>query len=383
MSEINYTYKLTYKKNKNMKKNISNFLIIIIFIGMITFPQITWYLSEESKNVEKPRGRELNQMPKFEISTISQYSSKFEEYYSDFLPYGRKLRNLWSKINYNIFNTNTDEKVIVGKDGWLFFTGEEGQSIEQVQSMDFYSIKEKEDILSSLKANFHNFKNKGIDAYLFFVPNKENIYREYLPDTIPIKNDISPVEDLIYYIKDNSDIKVVYPKEELLKAKEKYQIYRKYDTHWNKIGSYFGTLALQKVIDPNFNYDVNNIEIEVIDKVDERDLAEINSSKDLYENRVIVSNFYPQMQHTYFDHIQYQEYVANEDNLDNSKNDKSILVIGDSFRWDMIDYFSKLYKKSYFMHREDYSIGLIEILKPDIIVLQVVERYYDRLNILY
>ncbi len=55
--------------------------------------------------------------------------------------------------------------------------------------------------------------------------------------------------------------------------KEKYQVYRKYDTHWNRIGSFVGVIELQKAIDSSFNYNYDDIKVEYIDKKDLHDLA--------------------------------------------------------------------------------------------------------------
>lgn len=357
-----------------MKQNKSHIVIIVLFIAMITLPQIVfWMTKDETSDVSSTENRKLNEKPELEFTTITEYPKNFDDYYNDHLPFRTELRNLYASLNYNIFNTTIDNNVIIGKNGWLFYRG--NNTIEQLQGTMEYTTKEKNYILTNLQMNFDRLKEKNIEMYVLVLPNKENVYREYLPSSIQIKKEISMTEELIKYVKDNSNINIIYPKEELLKAKEKYQVYRKYDTHWNKIGSFIGTIALQKAIEPNFSYDINSIEIKRIEETDFRDLANFASlDEKISENIVKVDNFYPEIKFTLNKNDQYEEYVSN------SENDKKILFIGDSFREDMKEYFSKLYKRVIYLHTDKYTESLIYEIKPDIVIIESVERYSKQIG---
>ena len=55
-------------------------------------------------------------------------------------------------------------------------------------------------------------------------------------------------DQIVEYLKTNTDIRVVYPYEELMRFKEKYPdepLYYHLDTHWNELGAYIGAKALQ------------------------------------------------------------------------------------------------------------------------------------------
>ena len=59
-----------------------------------------------------------------------------------------------------------------------------------------------------------------------------------------MKDDYTCVDRLVDYLKENTDIRIVYPKQELLKVKEENPdilLYRKLDTHWNNVGGYIGS----------------------------------------------------------------------------------------------------------------------------------------------
>ncbi len=347
-----------------MKKKISDLIIIIIFIVEITVPQISFWFLKEHIPVSNNENRELNKKPELKISTITQYPKEFDNYYNDHLPFRNNLRKIWTDINYELFKTTVDDRVILGKEGWLFYRGD--KTIEQLQGIESFTQKDKENLLEKMQLNSNKLKEKSIELYYLILPNKENVYREYLPDIIPIKNSKSRTEELIEYIKNNSDINIVYPKQELLEAKERYQVYRKYDTHWNKIGACVGAIALQKEIDSKFNYNIADLQIEVDEKIDTHDLANFASLEHKkYEKQLKVTNFYSEIQ---------CKNIGNEQYISNSENDKTVLFIGDSFRTDMQEYFSKLYKKVIYVHREEYKKELINEIKPSIVIFETIER---------
>lgn len=356
-----------------MKENKSNIFIILVFISIITIPQIIFSLTESEKTeVSIAENRKLNDKPVLKLETITEYPQKFDNYYNDHLPFRTKLRELWTNMNYNLFNTTVDSRVVIGKEGWLFYRG--NKSIEQAQGILEYSDKEKDDILVAIRNNVNELRKKGIKTYVLVAPNKENIYREYLPDSIPIKDTESRTEKLVKYIQENSDINIIYPKEELKKAKEKYQIYRKYDTHWNKIGAFIGTAELQKKIDRQFLYNMNTIKVKKLESNEGRDLANFASlEKNISEKAVIVDDFYSEVEYSVNKNKQYEEYISN------SKNSQTVLFVGDSFREDMKPYFSKLYSRVIYLHRDDYTKDLIDKIKPDIVVIEVVERFSSAL----
>ena len=357
------------RRKKTKKKININILIILVFIAMITVPQFWfWCINGKETQVSNTENRELATKPELKLETILDFPKNFDDYYNDNLPFRKKLREYWTNFNYELFNTTVDSRVLMGTNGMLFYRGD--QSIEQAQGTVQFTLEDKKYILSKLKENVDKLKEMGIDTYVLIAPNKENVYREYLPKTIQIKSEISRTEDLINYIRENSDINIVYPKDELLRVKSRYPVYRWYDTHWNKVGACIGAVSLQKKIDPNFSYNFSKMKVAELEERDSRDLANFaNLDETLYENLVKVDDFYPDIEYKIEKHEKYEIYTSN------SKNKKTVLFIGDSFREDMREYFSKLYEKVVYVHRDKYSKDILDKVKPNIVVFETVERY--------
>lgn len=351
-----------------MKKNKTvNIIIIIVFLLIIFLPQfLFWVIGDNTEEVSNTENRVLKSKPKFELSQIAEYSKQFDDYYNDHLPFRNNLRKYWSLINYKLFNTSIDNSVIIGKDGWLFYRGD--TIIEKLTASKKYTEDEKRYVLNKLKNNINKFEEQNIKTYVMIAPDKENIYAEKLPESIK-KAENTATEELINYIEENSNINVVYPKENLLNVKEKYQLYRKHDTHWNTIGALIGAVSLQKEIDNKFDYDINNIQFEKTDETDKRDLSTfINLQDELYENKINIKNFYDDIEYKENKTDTYEEYISN------SNNDQTVMFIGDSFRTNMKPTFSKLYKRVVYLHRDKYTYDLLKKIKPDIVVIEAVER---------
>jgi len=136
-------------------------------------------------------------------------------------------------------NEQSSFEVVIGKNGWLY----EGHDLNATYRRSFFS--EPELIQKSLffKGLKRYADSKGIKIIFFIPPTTPSIHPEYLPKGIKI-SDTTSVDQLYRYLKENSIIDVVYPKEAFLKEKWNYTLYYKTDSHWTEIGAFFGVREL-------------------------------------------------------------------------------------------------------------------------------------------
>lgn len=138
------------------------------------------------------------------------------------------------------------DKVIIGQSDWLYlgelnipyYTGEKNFKDEN-------EIKEYIKPYEKLKSECDKV---GKNLVIMICPEKEEIYPEYMP-TMDIVDEVERPIKIRDYIAKNTDIKYLYPKEELLKYKKNYMLYKKYDTHWNPVGAYIASNELKKALD--------------------------------------------------------------------------------------------------------------------------------------
>lgn len=367
-------------------KKISNIIIIITFFIIITIPQILFYFLKENIPVDTSENRELAKKPVFKLEDIESYPSNYENYYNDNLPFRSMIRNAWTNFNFYILNESTTTQVLVGKNEgdisstWLFYQddSESTNPVKETQGIKVFSNEEMLEIATSMNINIEKLKERDIDLYYALIPNKENLYKEKLPDNITIYEEETRVDKLVNYINEKTEIQnVMYLKDALSEAKKTNQVYYKQDTHWNNYGAFIGFKEIVTKIDDtynNFDCDINVSE----EKIVEQDLSKMSGIKDILKDIEITVEFLPDVKYE-------QTTIETENRIEimtckDAQIDKTLLIVGDSFRVAMIPYFSKIYSKVIFMHRCDYASYVLDAYQPDIIVCQFLERYVDTLK---
>lgn len=348
-----------------MKKN--DLIVTIFFICILFLPNIFYWFLKDKMDNNNYENRNLYEKPELVFKDIKNFPKKFENYFNDHLPFKNEIRKTRSKIYANIFGISSSSSVILGADGWLFFTGD--TTLTDYNKTTSYSESEKKKIMNSLAKTNDILNNNNIDFYILVIPNKENVYREKLSNVLKTnnKNQYSKTEDLIQYIKNNSTLKIIYPKDALVDAKKQYDTYYKYDTHWNNYGAYLGVIDLMKEIDANFKS--NNILIDLETKYD-GDLARMNLMSIVSNKEPVVKNFYNDISYNCENASNYM--VCNSEG---SLYDKNILFVGDSFRTATAQYLAKIYKNSIFVHHWDFNESLLTDNNIDIVIYEFVERY--------
>ncbi len=260
--------------------------------------------------------------------------------------------------------------VIKGKNGWLFYGGND--SVESYTNSVLFKDSELIRIKSYLDEIDKACKTKNKKFYFVIAPDKHKIYPEYYPDNIkPLKNQ-SKVFQLIDYLQKNTEVKIIYPKEMLLKHKNEYYLYWKTDTHWNSIGAYYGYLYLMDTIKKDYkNINVYKLHNIVKEKYP-GDLYKLTPSIIRKEDTTLYSK----------ENINLKNYciIPKEEkgdiNCNNPNSDISLLVLGDSFSTAMVPYLAETFGKSKFKRSKFTSkeISVKDLDSADVFILESVER---------
>lgn len=355
--------------DRNKKILIGSFLFLIISPGILYkfIPQ------EFRKNNEN---RTLAEKPTLSIDNYNEYPSLYENYYNDYLPFKNELTNLNSRIKYNIFNISSNDAVIKGKDDWLFYNSKyknDGDTLADYQRTNYYSDEKLIEFKNSLNRKKKFLESLGIEFYVYIASNKEEIYPEYMPDYYVRLNEKSKTDLVVEYLTENTDVNIVYPKETLIANKDKYQLYYKADTHWNQYGAYLGFMELMKAM----GKEVEELENLSTDKNlnNSEDLANmINMSLEFEEIKPIVE---------YKEDIEV-ELVQEKENILNryestNLNGKKLLAYRDSFFIDLGKFLGKEFEETVLVWGAPFDYSQIKKEKPDVVILEVVERNLDYL----
>ncbi|MBQ8912812.1 MAG: hypothetical protein IJ054_02050 [Lachnospiraceae bacterium] len=203
----------------------------VIFFLICLFPLILMPFFKNDASLEK---RELNKMPSFisggKLNT--DFSNQFEAWFNDRIPLRAELLSAANIIKGEMLHAPTSN-VIIGKDGWLFFT-EEGEDYMDTTAMTENQIKAAAVTLSLIE---EQIVTKG-GSFLFVpMPNKASVYGEYMPSCYmeASDNNLTRLMDKL----DEYDVNYADMKKVLTDNKDK-GVYHRRDSHWNYQGALIG-----------------------------------------------------------------------------------------------------------------------------------------------
>ena len=230
-------------------KRFRIYIICSIFIGILFFPIINQGFSfvKDAPNLEN---RAKAKKPVLNIERLDPFPSRYEKYYNDNFSIRSLLIGYFNLFNLYVFNKSPFlDKVTIGKDGWLYFTGEEMDTYfgnDNLKKAELYTYK------TELEYRKKYLKERGCEFYFLIAPTKPNIY----PENIPYKNynldKKSRGEELLDYLNDSSDVETINVYNTLRENKKNGQMYFKLDNHWNSFGAFYATSEFIKVIQPRF-----------------------------------------------------------------------------------------------------------------------------------
>lgn len=249
--------------------------------------------------------------------------------------------------------------VLLGKDNWLFYkASDDGDSIADYRGTNHYPKEKMKNIKVQLEKQQKFFAGKGIQLLFFIVPNKESVYAEQMPDHIKRKTETTRADKFARYLQENSELDVVYPKKELMAAKQIYPTYYKTDTHWNQVGAFVGIQCLKEYIDGDFQ-SVTDVKFVEKKKNYAGDLAKLCKMTDKYNDDI--------------------KYALKSSSVDQTlKSKKKLLIIGDSFSDLMPEIARQYFKQVRTAGIWNFKLSDLEKEKPDVIVWECNERYLDR-----
>ncbi len=235
------------------------YVLIILAACSVPFAGMVLGLGAESTENRTMTGMpDLYTAQEDRIDPNLNYTSELGEYYSDNFGFRQELVTANSWLNETIFGHSSNEKTVIGKDGWYYLgeTIDDYTGASALSERGIYRLKKTLDLINE-------FSEEGNITFVFFVvPNKNSIYPEYMPWNIRASSFPSNLDRLgkemkakLYYL----DIKSVLQKS----AEDRSRfIYLKNDSHWNNIGA----LAAYNALQNNLNNRIKKFDYMPIDE---------------------------------------------------------------------------------------------------------------------
>ena len=224
-------------------------LLIGSFVASLALPTLVYPAVRSHLDQQNYENRELASFPELSAANFDNIPTEFEAYYNDHVPFKNLFVKAKTKLDLELLNESSISDVTVGKENWLFYTvSEDGEdALADYQRTNLYTADEKTALADAITSVNEKMKERGIRFVMFEAPNKESVYAEYMPDSVRVYGSESRLDAAIPVLAAQG-LPVYDMKPELLKEADAYQLYYKYDTHWNQIGSFIGSQQIAQTL---------------------------------------------------------------------------------------------------------------------------------------
>ena len=380
----------------NLKKiyiALTDWLIIALFSAFIFLPLLLAIVQTDIPYSEMEK-RPLAGFPSLDVGAgnFTDFTSEVDRYYRDHFGLREFFIYRYHREMMKRFGVPGVTNVVVGKEGWFFFAGEE--TIEDFMGRKRLTPSQLDALSRRIETRQESLVKRGIYYLQVVVPNKQSIYPEYLPDYYQQAKGESRLDQVTDYLDKNEISNFLDLRLALVSRKGEKRLYDKTDTHWNYLGAIHAYNEITRYIQKDFP----DHEFFHHFKVGTRwgknpagDLAQLSGHKDLlWEMRPIaVSGIFAVEQEIdpairsilSLDRLQMYSTMKTGAGL-------RVLVLHDSFMNPMKQFLSEnfgevLYVWKYFNSETIDSVNreaffkVVDLFQPDIVIDEVVERRLD------
>lgn len=369
-------------EERDLMTKVKAITIIVLFCIMTGSVYLVWPIVSKYVDTENHEKRELASRPELTAENISDFPEEYETYVNDNLPFRNQLIKTGKKVEKHTVELQSTDKVLVGKDGWLFYVNPmDGNPIADYQGSDCLTEEDLYACNMNIQEAVKNMEAEGRTFVFLIAPSKERIYSEYLPDSLGEPAEVYPAVQVIEYLKKNNpNIHIVYPYDALMQAKkdlgEDRLLYYKTDSHWNELGAYVAAREVMKEIDGEYPDDMPALTDEnlVIEEKDAPtgDLTELLSAVGVVDDG---KTYLPTLEDHQIDVELLNFNLMSIFHTRDGSKDKVLYVRHDSFGCNLAYSLAKQFKDSVFVHWTSGDAQDIRNVDPDVFVLECNERY--------
>lgn len=370
--------------------SIMIFLFCVILIAPISMVNL------EQNKISVYENRVLENFPSMIDTQGHVHASeifKFETWLNDNIGFRSLSSRIAAWVDLKIFHTSPTSSVRVGRDGWYYYTP--GYNL-QIALGDFPL---NESTLSGIATAQQGIKTAldgmGIRYLLVLTPGKPSIYPEFISrSNIPIRE--TPVDIISAYLANHTDVPVANVKDALLAEKEKgSQVFYKSDTHWSPYGAYVGFQSISDSITSLYGKQFTSFQIKKTQMPFQGDLYGMMNAKGLLKDETIETCEIVQPQAKKTDDPELLSKIEEYQNkpgsnwqgaaeiYENPGKEGTVLIFGDSYfqpSLKMVEYFAESYQKTILVRCLVAYQETIELIQPDLVVMEITERAINMLN---
>jgi hypothetical protein len=153
----------------------------------------------------------------------------------------------WALVD--IFGVSPVANVMIGRDGWLFWLGEDARSLDRHyrgtrRVPDF----EAEAYVAEVKRRHEYLRSRGVAYLPIIVPEKFTIYPEYLPSWVAPGRNPTLLARTMDRLAEDGSVPYVDLRPVLRETKGGERLYYLTDSHWNLAGAGVAYVAIMHAV---------------------------------------------------------------------------------------------------------------------------------------
>lgn len=371
-------------------KNNMDLVLILVFLVTITIPSIRM-LTTPIQRESLVENRNLARVPRI-TSNIPFFITATEDFLNDHFGFRETFIKYNNWFTYFVLDTSTDNRVVVGRDDWLFYN----ILFNGIYMLDDYqgiapelSLEQLERFRERLEETRDELQAQEIVYYFVITPDKQSIYSNYLSDDYRQEPASTWLDQIIEYMTIHSDIEIIDLRPQMLavaQSNPNQYYYYPVGTHWTSDGAWVGYEVLME----NMQDDFPNLQMvernrfAAPEEIGDHDLVNFAGLSDWKDNFTLLPD-YDEAINPCADVIEIPEsndrwgdtnYLIYQ-GCDNAHNPQTILIFRDSFSSALVPFFSETFETTAFMWRP-YSFEIAQNMDDDIHLDIVIEQWVER-----
>ena len=360
-------------------------LTIAVFLGLIWLPTMDYFCKLDHAKATG-ENRLPAKWPAYEgLQKSRVFITGVEAYFNDHFGFRKRLVRLNNHWKGQLFHDPSSPEVLIGRDGWLFYSGE--RMIGHYTSKEVWSQQDLENWRRLLEGRRDWLRARGAKYLLALPPDKHRIYPDYLPNWLERGPKPSKVEQLVNYMKVHSTVEVLDLAPVLTESRKIRTNYFKTDTQWNKFG---GFISYRAVVE-SLSHQLPGLKPLPLDTFAwkpgtpaQGDLARILGRPEAYPETETVAcvplkSF--NAPEVLFDPARFPHEGPKETRPCYTLNPGAFgkaMVFHDSFACAWYDFLGQHFSEVVYVWQYEWNKALIEREKPDLVVDELLERSFNQ-----
>jgi hypothetical protein len=276
-------------------------------------------------------------------------------------------------VGQELFKTLYDGKIMEGRDGWYFLSNDTNRVVDQICGrlpLNDVELRAWRRLLESRTAWLERL---GLPYFFLVAPNPHMLYPEKLPEGVEL-SDERPVTQLIGHLAESGSFaRVIYPRAEIVAARETRAVASPNDTHWNAFGAYVAYMTLLDEIAEQVS--VRRLgEDQVVFSLRRR-IGDLGAKLDPpVASPQVVAHVVGGAARMVADNQVHNRGRLAEFECTNAPS-TSCLLMGDSFTYEMLPFIVESFGHTTFAQTSTFDYETVERTRPDVVVTLMNERF--------